>query len=83
MPVLEAMAAGLPVACSDIAPLREVAGDEALFFDPLNESAIGNALDRIVLGPALNGRERAHAFTWERCAQETLQVLGGVRCSLA
>ena len=37
MPVLEAMAAGIPVACSDIPPLREVAGDAALFFDPLDE----------------------------------------------
>ena len=48
MPVLEAMAAGIPVACSDIAPLREVAGDAALFFDPKNEDAIAGALDRIV-----------------------------------
>jgi glycosyltransferase involved in cell wall biosynthesis len=77
MPVLEAMAAGVPVACSDIPPLREVAGDAALFFDPLSEDAIAAALDRIVTDEALRARlakegpERARAFTWERAARET------------
>src|SRR5580700_11249608 len=47
MPVLEAMAAGIPVACSDIPPLREVAGDAALFFDPSDDGAVAAALDRI------------------------------------
>ena len=53
MPVLEAMAAGIPIACSDIAPLREVAGDTALFFDPLDERAISEALDAITGHAAL------------------------------
>jgi glycosyltransferase involved in cell wall biosynthesis len=81
MPVLEAMAAGIPVACSDIAPLQEVAGDAALFFDPLSEDAIAGALDRIVMDDALRGRlakegpERARGFTWERAARETLAAL--------
>src|SRR5579885_1722998 len=38
MPVLEAMAAGIPVACSDIPPLREIADGCAVFFDPLSDS---------------------------------------------
>jgi glycosyltransferase involved in cell wall biosynthesis len=81
MPVLEAMAAGLPVACSDIPPLREVAGDAALFFDPLDEDAICNALERIASDETLRrrlaqaGRERARPFTWERAAEQTLRVL--------
>jgi glycosyltransferase involved in cell wall biosynthesis len=81
MPVLEAMAAGIPVACSDIAPLREVAGTAALFFDPLNDDQIADALDRIVAdGPlrrrlASAGPERAREFTWERAARETQAVL--------
>jgi glycosyltransferase involved in cell wall biosynthesis len=83
MPVLEAMAAGIPVACSDIPPLREVAGDAALFFDPLNEDAIADALDRITADTGLRaqlaetGAERARAFTWERAARETLAALSG------
>ena len=81
MPVLEAMAAGIPVACSDIPPLREVVGDAALFFDPLSEDAIEEALDRIVTDEELRaklsaaGPERASGFTWERAAQETLASL--------
>jgi glycosyltransferase involved in cell wall biosynthesis len=87
MPVLEALAAGIPVACSDIAPLREVAGDAALFFDPLDEKAIAAALDRIGgdvelrRGLASAGPERARSFTWQRAAEQTLrqitQVAGG------
>jgi glycosyltransferase involved in cell wall biosynthesis len=81
MPVLEAMAAGVPVACSDIPPLREVAGEAALFFDPLDEDAIATALDRIVTEEPLRaqlilaGPERASAFSWERAAWETLAAL--------
>ena len=81
MPVLEAMAAGIPVACSDIPPLREVAGEAALFFDPRNEDAIAMALDRIVIDEPLRARlghagpERARHFSWEKAARETLLAL--------
>lgn len=81
MPVLEAMAAGIPVACSDIPPLREVADDTALFFDPLSEDAIDAALDRIMTDAPLRARleqtgpERARGFSWERAARETLLAL--------
>lgn len=81
MPVLEALAAGIPVACSDIPPLREVAGDAALYFDPLNEDAIAAGIERILTDVSLQeglsraGRERARPFTWERCAEQTRQVL--------
>jgi glycosyltransferase involved in cell wall biosynthesis len=81
MPVLEAMAAGVPLACSDIPPLREVGGDTVLYFDPLKEDAIASALARITEDEPLRarlsreGRERAQAFTWERTARETLDVL--------
>jgi len=81
MPVLEAMAASVPVACSEIPPLREVAADAALYFDPLDEDALTTALERIVSDEPLrarlsaNGRERARGFTWERTARQTLDVL--------
>ncbi len=82
MPVLEAMAAGIPVACSAIPPLRDVAREAALFFDPLNDDAIAGALEQIVADGALRvrlaqaGPERAREFTWERAARETLAALG-------
>lgn len=81
MPVLEAMAAGIPVACADIPALREVADKAALFFDPLDEDAIAAALDRITSDAELRstltaaGPERAHPFTWQRTAEKTLAVL--------
>jgi len=81
MPVLEAMAAGIPVACSDIPPLREVAGDAALFFDPLNEDDIASSIERVMSDTSLQeqlataGRERARGFTWRKSAEQTLTVL--------
>jgi glycosyltransferase involved in cell wall biosynthesis len=81
MPVLEALAAGIPTACSAIPPLREVAGDAALFFDPLDEDAIASALERVMHDEPLRDRleqagpERARPFTWERAARQTLDAL--------
>jgi glycosyltransferase involved in cell wall biosynthesis len=83
MPVLEALAAGIPVACSDIPPLREVAGEAALFFDPLDEDAIATSIETVMSDQRLQerlaqaGRERARPFTWERCAEQTRQVFLG------
>lgn len=76
MPVLEALAAGIPVACSDIPPLREIAGDAALYFDPESEDAIAEAIDRITTAPpSSKGRDRAREFTWTRTAELTLAAL--------
>jgi glycosyltransferase involved in cell wall biosynthesis len=82
LPVLEAMARGVPVACSNASSLPEVAGDAALLFDPLDESAIADSLrrllDDLVLRERLRARglERAREFTWERTARRTLESYG-------
>jgi glycosyltransferase involved in cell wall biosynthesis len=79
LPVLEAMARGVPVACSAIPALREVVGDAALLFAPHDEQAIAQALQRLLGDPALaeslraRGLRRAHEFTWERAARRTLE----------
>jgi glycosyltransferase involved in cell wall biosynthesis len=74
LPVLEAMARGVPVACSDRSSLPEVAGDAAVLFDPFDPRAIADALRRIP-GEADRlrsaGRAQAARFTWERCAELT------------
>jgi glycosyltransferase involved in cell wall biosynthesis len=78
LPILEAMARGVPVACSNVSSLPEVAGDAALLFDPRDERAIAGALERLLGDPALRarlraaGEERAREFTWERTARLTL-----------
>jgi len=79
LPVLEAMARGVPVACSDASSLPEVAGDAALLFDPHDEGAIAVAVERLLGDPAeaerlrAAGSERVLRFTWERTARLTLQ----------
>ncbi len=81
MPVLEAMAAGVPVACSDIPPLREVAGDAAVFFDPYSPERIAEGVRRVLDDSDLRasmiarGKERAARSTWRRAAERTLAVL--------
>jgi len=77
MPVLEAMAAGVPVACSDIPPLREVAGDTVHYFDPSSDAEIRAALAKLAAGtiPTEAAARRAAEFTWEKTARATLDYL--------
>ncbi len=78
LPVLEAMARGVPVACSNASSLPEVAGDAALMFDPHDEAAIATALERLLIDGdeasrlRVRGLQRAREFTWKRTAQATL-----------
>ena len=78
LPVLEAMARGVPVACSNASSLTEVAGHAALLFDPHEEGEIAAALRRLLEDEALCERLRALGvaqaaqFTWERTARLTL-----------
>ena len=84
LPVLEAMAAGTPVITSNNTSLPEVAGDAALLIDPLDVTAISDAMLQIVEDELLvselkiKGGARARQFTWERCAEETIEVYKNV-----
>lgn len=76
MPVLEALAAGVPAACSEIEPLKSLAAGHALLFDPEDEESMLHALRRLLAGEApRTGVEYARQFTWSRAAELTLQVL--------
>jgi glycosyltransferase involved in cell wall biosynthesis len=75
LPLLEAMARGVPVATSDRASLPEVAGDAAVLFDPADPAAIAAAVERLLADPQpwiAAGRERVAQFTWRRTAELTL-----------
>ncbi|MGH2803648.1 MAG: glycosyltransferase, partial [Thermoleophilaceae bacterium] len=78
LPVLEAMARGVPVATSGRASLAEVAGDAALLFDPEDERSIAAALERLLgdgeLAGRLSdaGRRQAAGFSWAQAAEGTV-----------
>jgi alpha-1,3-rhamnosyl/mannosyltransferase len=80
LPVLEAMARGIPVLTSDRSALHEVAGEAALLVDPTDEDAITDDLRRLLIDAELRvdlsrrGRERAAGFSWEATARATLDV---------
>ncbi|MDP2682480.1 MAG: glycosyltransferase family 1 protein [Deltaproteobacteria bacterium] len=79
IPVVEAMATGLPVACSNTTSLPEVAGDAAVVFNPEDPYDIAEKVSMLYDKDLRNtligkGFERARSFTWERTAEETLKV---------
>ena len=83
-PVVQAMAAGVPVVTSNVSALPEVAGDAALLVDPRSQSELRDALQRLLLDAGLReqlserGRLRAERFRWEECAAKSWQFFRGV-----
>ncbi|MBX3013162.1 MAG: glycosyltransferase family 4 protein [Caldilineaceae bacterium] len=79
-PVLEAMACGAPVVCSNVSSLPEAAGDAALLVPPLDDEAIAAAIIHLLTNPDVAvslrqlGSLRAAAFQWQRCASETVAL---------
>lgn len=80
IPPLEAFALGVPVCASNSSSIPEVVGDAALLFDPLSVEEIAASLARVVTDRVLRaelvarGRIRLGLFSWEKCAQEHLEV---------
>lgn len=81
LPVLEAMACGVPVLASNVTSLPEVAGDAALLVNPYETKALASGLERLLTDGTLRqelsrrGLLRASSFTWERTAAATWQLL--------
>jgi len=81
LPVLEALAAGIPTACSAIEPVAGIAADAALQFDPTDPTAIAAAMTRVADDPELRerlsdaGPRRAARFSWKATAEATLAAL--------
>ena len=81
MPILEAMQCGTPVITSTTSALPEVAGDAAILVNPSDTDAIATAMTQLASNTQLHddlrrrGFARVRHFTWDRCAEQTLQVL--------
>lgn len=81
LPVIEAMACGTPVACSNTTSIPEVAGGAAEYFDPESVEEMAEAVRRVMADASLRqrlsraGKERASSFSWRRAAKETAAVL--------
>jgi alpha-1,3-rhamnosyl/mannosyltransferase len=84
LPVLEAMACGVPVVCSNASCLPEITGDAALLINPLDIDALGMATRRVLVDERLRqemiqkGLVQAGRFSWEQTALKTLEVYTGV-----
>jgi len=80
-PPLEAMACGLPTIVSHTSSLPEVVGNGALMIDPYNIDELAWAMEMALFDNDLRERliekgiDQAKKFSWEKCAQETLEVL--------
>jgi glycosyltransferase involved in cell wall biosynthesis len=84
LPILEAMAAGVPVLTSDRGAMAEVAGDAALLVDPFNQDALAAGLRRLVDDQELvracvaRGRANLGRWTWSRTARATTAIYAGI-----
>lgn len=80
LPILEAMACGRAVACSNTSSMPEVADSAAILFDPFSTAALFQAMRDLLLNPELRlrierlGAQRASAFNWEKTASQTLEI---------
>lgn len=81
LPMVEAMACGVPTIASNTSCLPEISGNALAYFDPLSCEAMAACIEKVLRDSDLsqrlrqNGIARAREFTWEHCARQTLDVL--------
>jgi len=81
IPLLEAMACGVPVIGSKVASIPEVLGEAGVLFDPYQIKEIARTMEKVVLNKNLRleliekGLERSRKFSWRKCAEKTFQLL--------
>jgi len=87
--LLEAMAVGLPIACSNKSSLPETLRDGGEYFDPEDDNSIAAAVERLIMDSAsriklaTRGRELSQGYSWERCANQTWTYLAQIYQRLA
>lgn len=84
LPILEAFSASCPVVCSNTSSLPEVAGEGAVYFDPLSEQEVENAMFEVLYNENRRkqlisaGKERLMMFSWEKTVKKTIEVYNSV-----
>lgn len=84
LPVIEAMACGCPVICSNTSSLPEIGSDAAVYFNPKNPDEIANQIKRVVHNKNFRnklvgkGLQNVKRFSWEKCAKETLSIINKI-----
>lgn len=82
--LIEGMASGLPIACSDRGPMPEALADAGIYFDPENPNSISGAIKILLDSPELRAKTaetayiRANTYSWAKCANDTLDFLNKV-----
>lgn len=85
--LLEKMATGLPIACSELSSMTEILQDGGLYFHPEKEDEIARAIEQYLLSPALQSNKRAisyalaQEYSWEKCADQTFSFLRDIALS--
>jgi glycosyltransferase involved in cell wall biosynthesis len=86
LPMVEAMASGVPVIAANTSCLPEISGEALRYFDPLSIEDMAGCMQRVLESSELRdalinqGKEQASKFDWGRCARETLQILQQNAC---
>ena len=79
--LLESMASGLPIACSNIEPMPSILKDAGLYFNPLDVDSIYNALlilrhnSSLRQSNSIKSHKIAHEYSWDRCSHDTFEYL--------
>ena len=82
--LLEGMASGIPIVCSNHRPMPDILGDAGVYFDPENADSIASAIRTLIESPALRAKkakmvfEQAQKYSWQRCASETFSFISKV-----
>jgi glycosyltransferase involved in cell wall biosynthesis len=82
--LLEIMAAGLPVACSNMGPMPEMLGDAGEYFNPEQPGEIAAAIRKLIISDRLRTNlanlsyQKSQLYSWERCASETFAFLAQI-----
>jgi glycosyltransferase involved in cell wall biosynthesis len=82
--LLENMAAGLPIACSEMGPMPDILGKAGVYFDPLKYNDIEEALRRLIDSKVLRTKyaklanKMAKEYSWKKCANQTFDYLSKV-----